>query len=63
MNVERAKVMRNSRQSSPIQKTENVEYFSCLCSVITSDARCTDDIKSRIVTAKAAFYKKKFFFS
>jgi hypothetical protein len=63
MNVERAKMMRNSGQSSPIQKLENVEYFSYLCSMITNDARCTRDIKSRIVTAKAAFYKNSFFFT
>jgi hypothetical protein len=29
--------------------------------MITKDARCTDEIKSRIVTAKAAFKKKKAF--
>jgi len=62
MNVERAKVMRNSRQSSPRQKPENMKCLSYLCSLITNDARCTRDIKSWIVTAKAAFYKKKFFF-
>jgi hypothetical protein len=27
--------------------------------MITKDARCTDEIKSRIVTAKAAFKRKK----
>jgi len=30
--------------------------------MITNGAMCTRDIKSRIVTAKAAFYKKKVFF-
>jgi len=59
MNVARAKVMRNSRQSSPIERPE---YFSCLCRMITNGARCTRDIKSRIVTANAAFYKRRLFF-
>jgi hypothetical protein len=62
MNVEKAKVMRNSRQPSQVQKPENVEYLSYLCSIITNNARCTRDIKSRIVMAKAAFNKQKTFF-
>jgi hypothetical protein len=40
-----------------------VEYFNYLGSVITSDARCTREIKSRIVMAKAAFDKKKNIFT
>jgi hypothetical protein len=56
MNVKKkAKVMRKSRQSAPLQKPENVEYVSYLCSMMTNDARCTRDVKSRIVLAKAAF--------
>jgi len=55
-------VKRNSRHSSPVQKPENIEYFSYLRSMITNGAMCTRDIKSRIVTLKAAFYKKKVFF-
>jgi hypothetical protein len=35
-----------------------VEYFRYLGSMI-NDARRTREIKSRITTAKAAFYKKK----
>jgi hypothetical protein len=31
--------------------------------MITKDARCTDEIQSRIVTAKAAFNKKKALFT
>jgi hypothetical protein len=42
---------------------ENVEYFNYLDSVITNDARCTCEIKSRIAMAKAAFNKKKTLFT
>jgi len=35
------------------KQVENVEYFIYLGSTITNDARCTNGIKSRIVTAKA----------
>jgi hypothetical protein len=58
---EKTKVMRNSRQTSPIQATihqkqlENMEYFNYLCSMITNDARCTREIKSRIAMGRAAF--------
>ena len=69
MNVEKTKVMRISRQPSPIQlmkdqkQLENVEYFSYLCSMIMNDAQCTQEIKSRIAKAKAAFNKKRTFFT
>jgi hypothetical protein len=62
MNVEKAKVMRISRQTSPIQividqkQLENLEYFNYLGSMITNDVRCTHEIKSRIAMAKAAFF-------
>jgi hypothetical protein len=64
MNVEETEVMKISRQPSPIQmidqkQSENVEYFNHLGSMITNDARCTREIESRIVMAKAAFNKKK----
>jgi hypothetical protein len=36
-----------------------VEYFNYLGSTITSDARCTCEIKSSIAPAKAAFNRKK----
>ena len=35
--------------------SENVEYFNCLGSILTDDARYTREIKSRIALAKAAF--------
>jgi len=46
MNVEETKIMRMSRQPSPIQimvdqtQLENVECFNCVGSVITNDAVC-----------------------
>jgi hypothetical protein len=42
---------------------ENVEYFNYLGSMITSDAMCTREIKSRIAMAKTAFNKKKNLFT
>jgi hypothetical protein len=65
MNVRKTKVMKISRQPSPMKimidqkQLENVEYFNYLGSMIASDARCTREIKSRIAMAKAAFNKKK----
>jgi len=37
--------------------------FKYLGSILTNDGRCTCEIKSRIVMAKAAFNKKKTFFT
>jgi hypothetical protein len=45
------------------KQVENVEYFNYLGSMITSDARCTCEIKSRIAIAKTAVNKKKHFFT
>jgi hypothetical protein len=65
----RNKVLRMSRESFPVRtvidqkQLENVEYFSCLGNMITNDARCTTEIKSMIVMAKAAFEKKKSLFT
>jgi hypothetical protein len=69
MDAIKTKVMRISRQASPVQimidqtQWENVEYFNYLGSMMTNDARCTCDIKSRIAMAKAAFNKKKALFT
>jgi hypothetical protein len=41
------------------KQLENVEYFNYLGSMVTNDARCTREIKSKIAMAKAAFNKKK----
>jgi len=43
------------------KQLENVEYFSCLGSMITNDARCTWEIKSRIAMGIADFNKKTSF--
>jgi hypothetical protein len=67
--VEKTKVLRISRQPSPVQimidqkQPENVEYFNYFGSMITNDARCTRETKSRIATTKAAFNKKKALFT
>jgi hypothetical protein len=69
MNVKKTKVMRLSRQPSPIKiiidqkKLENMEYFNYLGIKITNYARCTREIKSRIAMAKTAFNKKKTLFT
>jgi len=68
MNVEKTKVMRISRQPSPVtimidqKQMENVECFKYLGSMLTNDGRWTREIKSRIAMEKAAFSKKKTFF-
>ena len=68
-NVEKTKVMRISRQPSPVtimidqKQLENVEYFKHVGSVLTNDGRCTCEIKFRIAMAKAAFSKKILFTS
>jgi hypothetical protein len=65
----KTKVMRLSRQTSPIKimidqkQLENLEYFNYLGSMITNDAMCTSEIKSRIAMAKAVFNKKNLFTS
>jgi hypothetical protein len=61
--------MRISRQLFPVKIMidqnwpENVEYFNYLGSMITNDATCTREIKSRITMAKAAFSKAKALFT
>jgi hypothetical protein len=41
----------------------NVEYYNYLGGMITNDARCTREIKSRIAMAKATFNEKKNLFT
>ena len=66
MNVEKSKVMRISRQPSPLRITidqkqlENVEYFNYLGSMMP---RCTLETESRISMAKAAFDKENTLFT
>ena len=65
MNVEKTKVIRISRQPSPLEimidqkQQENAEYFNYVYSMITNDARRTCEIQSTIAMTKAAFYKNK----
>jgi len=40
-----------------------MEYLNYLNCIITNDARCTREIKSRIVIAKATFNKQKSLFT
>ena len=69
MNLEKTKVMRISRQPSPVtikidqKQLENVKCFKYLGSMLTDDGRCTCEIKSRIAMARAAFNKKKNIFT
>jgi len=69
VNVEKTKVMRISRQPSPIQikidqiQHEDVEYFSYLCNLIIKDAKWAREIISRFAMAKTAFNKKTIFTS
>ena len=61
--------MRISREPSPLQmmmdqkQGDNVEYFNCLGSMITNDARCTREIKYRNAIAKATCNSKKTLFT
>ena len=69
MNVEKTKVMRISRQPTPVtisidqKQLQNVKCFKYLGSMLTDDGRCTCEMKSRIAMAKAAFNKKKNLFT
>ena len=67
ISVEKTKVMRISRQPSPItimidlKQLENVKCFKYLGSMLTEDGRCTCEIKSRIALAKAAPKRRRIF--
>jgi len=69
MNVIKTKVMRISRQPSPLtimidqNQLENVECFKYLGSMLTNDGRYMCEIKSRIAMGKAAFNKQTLFTS
>jgi hypothetical protein len=60
--------MRISRQPTLLQikidenPVENVEEFNYLGSMITNDAKCTQQIKARIAMAIAAFNNKETLF-
>jgi hypothetical protein len=69
MNVEKTKVMRISRQPTPVaikidqKQLENMKCFRYLGSMLTDNGRCVCEIKSRIAMAKAEFNKKKNIFT
>ena len=69
MNVENTKLMRISRQPSPVKikidqkQLENLESFKYLGSMLRNDGRCTCEIKCRIVMAKDAFNKMRALFT
>jgi hypothetical protein len=65
MNVEKRKVMRISRQPSPVKlmidqkQLQNMESFKYLGRILTNDGRCTSEIKlplpiSLLATSKAS---------
>jgi len=43
------------------RQLDSVEYFSCLGNMVTNNARCTYEIKSRIAMEKASSNKKTLF--
>jgi hypothetical protein len=65
MNVEKSKVLSFSKPPSQVKimidqkQLRNVKYVNCFGCQITSDARCTHEIKSRISTTRATFKKNK----
>jgi hypothetical protein len=64
MNWEKTKVMKISRQLSQVQIMIDQNWGKWnLVSMVTNDARCTLEIKSRVVMEKAAFDKKKALFT
>jgi hypothetical protein len=69
MNVEKTKVMRISRQPSPVtimidqKQLDNMESFKYLGSILTNDRRCTCEIKCKIAMDKTAFNKKRALFT
>jgi hypothetical protein len=69
INVDKSKIITMSRQPSPVpvvidqKQLENVEYLNYLHGMITSVARCTLEINSRIAMSQAAFNTKTLFAS
>ena len=69
MNVEKAKVIKISKQPLPVKimieqkQLKNVESFKYLGIILTNDERRTCEIKCRIAMAKAAFNKKRNLFT
>jgi hypothetical protein len=72
IDVDKTKVMRISREPSPVEITmnrkqlKNTEYFNYLSSMTTNNARCTRhtrQVESRIAMAEAALNRKKILFT
>ena len=67
MNVEKTKVMKISRQPTPVtikihqKQLENVKCFKYLGSLLTDDGRCTCEIKSRIAMEKLHLTRRRIF--
>ena len=59
VNIEFSNSYRSVTMTIDQKQLENVKCFKYLGSMLTDDGRCTCEIKSRIVMAKAAFNKKK----
>ena len=58
-----SQLTRTTRTNFYTYTLENVVCFKYLGSMLTNDGRCTCEIKSRIVMAKAAFSKKRTLFT
>ena len=62
MNVEKTKVMRISRQLSPVtimtdqKQLENVECFKYLGNLLTNDGRCMCEIKCFVLDVNEMFH-------
>ena len=67
MNVEKTKVMRISRQPSPVtimidqKQLENVECFKYLCSTLTSDGRLHVKLNPRLPWKKLHSARRRLF--
>jgi len=67
INAEKTKVMRISRQRFPVKiimdqkQLENVESFKYLSSILTSNGRCTCEIKCRIAMLKLHLTRRGLF--
>ena len=68
MYVERTKVMKFSRQPVPLyimtdqEQLVDVECFNDFGTLVTGNARCTHELKSRISMAKVVFNEQKIIF-
>ena len=67
INVQIIKLMAVSRRPTPAsilidqKQIEYVEYFNYLASLVTHDARCVSEIKSRVIKAKQHSARRRIF--